>query len=80
MPRYERGCQVKKLLPAPRKDAGVVTYIQPRLIRGRVIGLAALACRRFQRQCQPQLIVPTRHEAVVLDAIRFPKLSKQNVG
>src|ERR1700690_530938 len=26
---YERGCQEKRLLPAPRRDAGVVTYIQP---------------------------------------------------
>jgi hypothetical protein len=54
-------------------DVGVVTYIQPRLILRRVIGLAALARRRFQRRCQPQLLVPTRrfHEAVVLDAIRL---------
>src|ERR1700675_4219606 len=42
---YEKGCQVKKLLPAPLGDAGVVTYIQPPLIphlilRG-VIGLVA---------------------------------------
>jgi hypothetical protein len=29
---YEKGCQVKKLLPAPLRDAGVVTYIQPHLI------------------------------------------------
>src|ERR1700694_656904 len=57
---YERGCQEKRLLPAPRRDAGVVTYIQPRLVLGRVIGLAALARRRFQRRCQPQLLVPTR--------------------
>src|ERR1700690_3551066 len=26
---YERGCQEKRLVPAPRRDAGVVTYIQP---------------------------------------------------
>ena len=26
---YERGCQEKRLLPAPGRDAGVVTYIQP---------------------------------------------------
>jgi hypothetical protein len=51
----------------------VVTYIQPRIILRRVIGLAALARRAFLRQCQPQLLVPTPrfHEAVVLDAIRF---------
>ena len=51
----------------------MVTYIQPRIILRRVIGLAALARRAFLRQCQPQLLVPTQrfHEAVVLDAIRF---------
>ena len=37
----------KKLLPAPGEDAGVVTYIQPHLIRRGVIGLAALARRTF---------------------------------
>jgi hypothetical protein len=43
----------KKLLPAPLRDAGVVTYIQPYLIprlilihRG-VVGLSALDRRRF---------------------------------
>ncbi len=44
---YERGCQEKKHLPAPRKDAGVVTYIQPHLILRGVIGLVALARRTF---------------------------------
>src|ERR1035441_3471844 len=70
---YERGCQGKKLLPAPLRDAGVVTYIQPHLILRGVIGLAALARRAFQRRGQPQLLVPTRrfHEAAVLDAIRL---------
>src|ERR1035438_3569555 len=70
---YERGCQEKKILPAPREDADVVTCIQPRLIPGGVVGLAALDRRAFQRQCQPQLLVPTQrfHKAVVLDAIRF---------
>src|ERR1700730_10084644 len=79
---YERGCQGKKLLPAPREDAGVVTCIQPRLILRGVVGLAALARRRLQRRCQPQLLVPTRrfHEAVALDAIRLPKLRKRRVG
>src|ERR1700693_792722 len=69
---YERGCQEKKLLPAPRRDAGVVICIQPRLILGGVIGLAALARRTLQRRCQPQLLVPTQrfHEAVALDALR----------
>ncbi|SRR6266851_6323241 len=43
MPRYERRCQEKKLLPAPREGAGVVTYIQPHLILRGVIGLVALA-------------------------------------
>src|SRR5206468_440888 len=44
---YERGCQEKKLLPAPGEDAGVVTYIQPhRVLRG-VVGLAALPRRTF---------------------------------
>jgi hypothetical protein len=38
----------KKILPPPlRGDVSVVTYIQPRLILRRVIGLAALARRRF---------------------------------
>ena len=60
---YEKGCQGKKLLPAPLRDAGVVTYIQPRpsphlIFRG-VIGLVALARRTFPRRCQPQLLVPT---------------------
>src|SRR4029078_8712775 len=74
---YERGCQVKKFLPAPLRDAGVVTYIQPHLIphlilRG-VIGWVALARRTFPRRCQPQLLVPTRqfHDVVVLDAVRL---------
>ena len=44
---YERGCQGKKLLPAPREDAGVVTYIQSHLILRGVIGLVALARRTF---------------------------------
>ena len=54
-----------------------MTCIQPRLMphliyRG-VFGLIALTCRRFLRQCQPQLLVPTRrfHAAVALDAVRF---------
>src|SRR5437879_13773989 len=66
---YEKGCQEKKLLPAPLRDAGVVTYIQPHLIPHLIfrggIGLVALARRTFPRQGQPQLRVPTRrrHEA-----------------
>jgi hypothetical protein len=44
---YERGCQEKKLFPAPREDAGVVTYIQPHLILRGVLGLVALARRTF---------------------------------
>src|ERR1039457_3907186 len=70
---YERGCQEKKILPAPQEDARVVTCIQPHLILRGVIGLAVLDRRVFQRRCQPQLLVPTRrfHEAVTLDAIRF---------
>jgi integrase len=79
---YERGCQVKKLLPAPLRDAGVVTYIQPYLIphlilRG-VIGLVALARRTFPRRCQPQLLVPTRRFHEVSGARRrsVPKLRK----
>jgi hypothetical protein len=65
----KRDAKEQKLLPAPLADAGVVTYIQPRLIphlilRG-VIGLVALARRvlarrAFQRRCQPQLLVSTR--------------------
>src|ERR1039458_934124 len=42
---YERGCQGKKLLPAPREDAGMGTYIQPHQTLRGVIGLAALARR-----------------------------------
>ena len=70
---YKRGCQEKRLLPAPRRDAGVVTYIQPSHSR-KGDGLAALARRRLQRRCQPQLlVVPTQrfHDVVVLDTIRF---------
>jgi hypothetical protein len=37
----------KKLLPAPRGEAGLVTYIQPCLIRRGAIGLVALARRMF---------------------------------
>ena len=38
----------EKILPSPLGgDVGVSTYIQPRLILRRVIGLAALARRRF---------------------------------
>jgi hypothetical protein len=50
----------KKTSPRPRRDAGVVTYIRPCLVLGRVIGSAALACRRLQRRCQPQWLVPIR--------------------
>src|SRR5260370_20891338 len=81
---YERGCQGKKLLPAPLRDAGVVTYIQPHLIpylilRG-VIGLVALARRTSPRRCQPQLLVPTRrfHEASGARRRSGTKLSKLN--
>src|SRR6202035_999266 len=83
---YEKGCQEKKLLPAPLRDAGVVTYIQPHLIpnlilRG-VVGLAALGRRTFQRRCQPQLLVPTRRFHEVSGARRHsvPKLRKLGVG
>jgi hypothetical protein len=44
---YGRGCQERKLLPAPREDAGGVTYIQPYLILRGVVGLVAWARRRF---------------------------------
>ena len=79
---YERGCQEKRLLPAPRRDAGVVTYVQPRLILARVIGPAASARRRLQRRCQPQLLVPTPrfHEVVVLDAIRFRSYASEGLA
>src|ERR1700730_1044684 len=72
----------KKLLPAPRGDAGVVTCIQPRLILRGVVGLVALARRTFQRQCQPQLLVPTRrfHEAVALDAIRSRSYASEGLA
>jgi len=63
----------EKTSPAPREDAGVVTCIQPHLMLRGVVGLAALARRRFQRRRQPQLLVPTQrfHKTVALDAIRF---------
>ena len=83
---YERGCQEKKLLPAPPGDAGVVTYIQPHLIphhilRG-VIGFFALARRTCPRRCQPHLLVPTRRFHEVSGARRrsVPKLRKLSVG
>src|SRR5580700_6628268 len=72
-PSYKRGCQEKRLLPAPRRDAGGVTYIQPSDSR-KGDWLAALARRRLQRRCQTQLlVVPTQrfHDGVVLDTIRF---------
>src|ERR1022692_2211029 len=54
----------KRHLPAPLRDAGVVTYIQPHLIPHLIlrggIGLVALARRTFPRRYQPQLLVPTR--------------------
>jgi len=72
----------KKRLPAARgEDAGVVTYIQPHLILRGATGLVALA-----RQCQLQLLVPTRrfHEAVMLDVIfirlRNKKLQLRELG
>ena len=68
-----RGCQEKRLLPAPRRDAGVVTYIQPSHSH-KGDWLAGLARRRLQRRCQPQLlVVPTQrfHDVVMLDTIRF---------
>ena len=74
---YERGCQEKKLLPAPLGDAGVVTYIQPHLIPHLIlrggIGLVVLAGRTFSRRCQPQWLVPTQpfHVTVALDALRL---------
>jgi hypothetical protein len=76
----------KSISPAPLRDAGVVTYIQPHLIphlilRG-VIGLVALARRTFPRRCQPQLLVPTRRFHEVSGARRrsVPKLRTLSVG
>src|SRR6266699_2927875 len=83
---YEKGCQGKKLLPAPLRDAGVVTYIQPHLIPHLIlrggIGLVALARRTSPRRCQPQLLVPTRRFHEVSGARRrsVPKLRKLSVG
>ena len=78
----ERGCQEKTFLPAPREDAGVLTYIQPHLILKGVLVLAAFARRAFQRRCQPQLLIPTRrfHEAVALDAIRFRSYASEGLA
>ena len=63
----------KSFSPPLEKTRVWMTYIQPHLILGGVIGLVALARRTFQRQCQPQLLVPTQrfHKTVMLDAIRF---------
>ena len=82
MPRYERGCQEKKILPAPQEDADVVICIQPHLILRGVVGLVALARRRFRRRCQPQLLVPTQrfHKAMVLDAIRFGSYASETLA
>src|SRR6202158_4236837 len=83
---YEKGCQGKNYPPAPLRDAGVVTYIQPHLIphlilRG-VIGLVALARRTFPWRCQPQLLLPTRpfHEVSGARRRSVPKLRKLSVG
>jgi hypothetical protein len=73
---YKRGCQEKRLLPALRRDAGVVTYIQPSHSR-KGDWLAALGRRRLQRRCQPQLlVVPTQrfHDIVVLDTFLIQNL------
>ena len=83
---YEKGCQGKKLLPAPLGDAGVVTYIQPHLIPQLIlrgdIGLVALARRTFLQQYQSQLLVPTRrfHEVSGVRRRSVPKLRKLSVG
>lgn len=60
----------------------MVSCIQPRLIPGGVVGLAALDRRVFQRRCQPQLLVPTQrfHKAVVLDAIRFRSYASEGLA
>jgi hypothetical protein len=81
-PRYERGCQEKKILAAPQEDADVVIYIQPHLTLRGVVGLVALARRRLQRRCQPQWLVPFQrfHEAVVLDAIRFRSYAREGLA
>src|SRR6202795_5308996 len=85
-PSYEKGGQRKNLLPAPVRDAGVVTYIQPHpiphlILRG-VIGLVALARRTSPRRCQPQLLVPTRrfHEVGGARRRSVTKLRKLSVG
>ena len=76
----------EKVLPAPLRDAGVVTYIQlhliPHLILGGVIGLVALVRRTFPRRSQPQLLVPTRrfHEVSGAQRRSVPKLRKLSVG
>src|ERR1022692_3777347 len=76
----------KRHLPAPLRDAGVVTYIQPHLIPHLIlrggIGFVALGCRTFPRRYQPQLLVPTRRFHEVSGARRrsAPKLRKLSVG
>jgi hypothetical protein len=84
-PRVSDRTMVGNSATNPLGDAGVVTYIQPRLIphliRG-VIGLVALARRTSLRRCQPQLLVPTRRFHEVSGARRrsVPKLRKLSVG
>ena len=75
---YESGCQVKKILPAPLRDAGVVTYIQPTsfltsFLEG-VVGLVALARRSFPRRCPTPVACPNSTgfmKSVAHDAVRF---------
>ena len=83
---YKRGCQGKKLLPAPLRDAGVVTYIQPHLIphlilRG-VIGwslwLAALPRGDANPSCLSQL--DGFMKSVAHDAVRFRSYASLSVG
>src|SRR5271167_2839065 len=77
---YERGCQEKRLLPAPRRDAGLVTCIQPSHSRKGEC-LAASARCRFQRRCQSQLLVPTRSFHELRCSTPFVlKLRKRRVG
>jgi hypothetical protein len=74
---YEKGCQGKKLLPAPLGDAGVVTCIQPHLIphlifRG-VIGLVALLAADFSGDANPSCFsqLDGFMKSVAHDAVRF---------
>src|SRR5258708_26391495 len=74
---YEKGCQGKKHPPAPLRDVGVVTYIQPHLIPHLIlregIGLVALARARSRADANPSCLPQFDGfmKSVAHDAVRF---------